>query len=134
MAAAQELEKVDPALALGALEPREPLVADVRAVAVLALVTRPRVVDVDVPRDPQTHREDSVLLPVEPFFAFNDQRVQLARRDRHPILVELLEQKRLGHKRVIVLIENEAAHRRAEVAAASHCRRQIPGDQLARRR
>src|ERR1035438_4847909 len=36
MAAAQELEKVDPALALGALEPREPLVADVRAVAVLA--------------------------------------------------------------------------------------------------
>lgn len=41
----QDLQKVPPALAVGALEGGEQIVADVGAVAVVSLVTRPRVVD-----------------------------------------------------------------------------------------
>jgi hypothetical protein len=48
----QKLEEVDAALALGALEPREPIVADVRDVTVLALVPRSGVVSVYVAADP----------------------------------------------------------------------------------
>ena len=44
----QQLQKVDPALALGGLKPRKIWVANLRHVAVLALMARAGVIDADI--------------------------------------------------------------------------------------
>ena len=111
----QQLEKVDSALACGALKPGEPRVADVRAVPVLALVTRSCVIHVNVPRHPQTHPKDRVLLLVELLLALREETMQLAGRDLHSPLAKLLQDQRFGHLGVVVLIEYKATQRRSEV-------------------
>ena len=48
MPGSQQLQEVDPTLALGAGKPGKPLIADMRAVAVLPLVARGGIIRVDI--------------------------------------------------------------------------------------
>lgn len=61
----QELQEVDPALAGGARKPGEPVVADLRDVAVAALMARPGIIDRDPAADRQCGRQHLVLLGQE---------------------------------------------------------------------
>jgi hypothetical protein len=44
----QQLQKIDPALALGALKPRKQIIANVGAIPILALKTRARIISLEI--------------------------------------------------------------------------------------
>ena len=94
------------------------LVAYVGAIAVLALVSRPGVVHVHVARHFQPSAQDLVLLGVKTIVPFGDDAVDLSCRDVDPQLPQLLQNQRLGHVCVMVLIEDKADQGEVEVAAA----------------
>jgi hypothetical protein len=124
----QDLQEVQPALVVGALERGEQIVADVGAVAVSSLVPRPRVVDLDVSRDLQTRRQQLVLLPVERLLLLSQDPAELAGGDRDAQLEQLLQEQRLGDVLVVILVEDETDQVRPEVAAGDDVVRQ-GGDQ-----
>jgi len=91
---------------------------------------RPGIVHIDIPGDLQTDPENLVLFLVIPLLALGDHAMQLARGNPHSPFTELLENERLGHLRVVVLVEHEAAQGRAEVRCVA-LKVHLSGEQLA---
>jgi hypothetical protein len=102
----QDLQKVQPAFAVGALEVGKQVVADHGAKTVLALVTRAGVVRADERRLGQPHRQHLGLLLVKGVFILGQDAVQLARRNVDVVLPQLLQQQRLGDPGLMILVDN----------------------------
>ena len=113
----EDLQEVEPALAVGALEAGEQLVADVGAVAVVSLVPRPGIIHLHVGRDRQGRRQQLGLLLVEGLGLLGEDAAELAGGDVDAQLVQLLQEQRLGHVLVVILVQDEADQVRPEVAA-----------------
>jgi hypothetical protein len=79
----QQLQEVDPTLALGRREVGEQLVADKRAVAVLALVPRAGVIHLDMRRHLQTHLQQRFLHGMERGAVVQQDPVDLPLGNRH---------------------------------------------------
>ena len=103
---AQQLQEIDPTLAVGAREVGEPFIADVGAVAVVALMACGGVVDVDVAGQFQAHPQQGLFLRVEVLIDLGDDGTELARRDIDAPLTQLLQQQGLCDVGVVVLIED----------------------------
>jgi hypothetical protein len=66
----QQLQKVDAALALGALEPPKQIIANVRTIPLLALMAGTGVVRLQVTGYLNTRRQQLLLLPMKVLFTF----------------------------------------------------------------
>ena len=132
-AGVEQLQKVDPTLAAGARKPGEPVVADLRHVAVVAPMARPGIVHRDVATDLQAGHQQLVLLLEKTPDAAAEQRVDLSHRDVDAPRAQLFVQQRLGDVAVVVLVERVAAKLRPEVSAVE-VRRQLTKQALAVRR
>ena len=121
---AEDLQEVLPALAVGAGEVGEQLVADVRARAVAAPVAGAGVIDLDVRRPGPPRRQQPLLLPVEGRRDFRQQAAELAGGQVEAPLAQLLQQERLGDVVVVVLVQDEGVQVGAVVAAGEHVGRQ----------
>ena len=113
----QNLQEVQPAFAVGALEVGEQVVADRGAIAVLAVMTGPGVVGADVRRRGQPRRQHLVLLLVKGSLVFGQDAVELARRDVDAVLPQLLQQQRLGDLGLMILVQDVGDQVRPEVPA-----------------
>jgi hypothetical protein len=111
----EQFQEIDPTLAVGAREPGEAFVANMRTVPILALMARPRVVHMNVPAALQPRLQQRVLLAMELAMAVGDQRAELPGRDIDLPLPQLLKQERLRHMRMVVLVQDEGAQLRAEM-------------------
>ena len=116
----EDLQEVEPALALGAGEEGEQLVADVGAGTIVPLVPRPGVVHLNVGRDRQGRRQEFGLLLVKGVLSLGQDAAEFAGRDVDAQLVQLFQQQRLGHVLVVVLVEDETDQVRSEVAAGQN--------------
>lgn len=87
----QQAQKVDPALAVGAGEVGEQLVANVSTVAVVARMARTRVVDLNVLRALQRRLQQGFLLAVKVIVTGRDQGTELPGGDLEAPLLQLLE-------------------------------------------
>ena len=127
---AQQLEEVNPALRGGGGEEGEVLVADMGAVAVFAAVARTGVIDVDISAGGEPCGQELVLLVVERVVIVDEEAVELTRGDIDAPLVELAQQQRLSDALVVVLVDDVADKRRAEVGVVQ-MRGQLPDEALA---
>ena len=91
VAGMEQLQEIDPTLAPGAGEPREPVVADLRHVAVMTLVASARVVDRDVAADRQAGDQKLVLFCQEVRVGPAEQRIDLPGGDVDAPLAQLLQ-------------------------------------------
>ena len=114
-AGVEQLQKVDPALTAGARKPGEPVVADLRHIAVVALMARPGIVHRDVATDLQAGHQQLVLLLEKPRVGAAEQRIDLPHRDVDAPLAQLLVEQRLCDVAVVVLVKHVAAKPRPEV-------------------
>jgi len=89
---AEQFQEIDPALAVGAREPGEAFVADMRTVPILALMARTRIVHMNVPAALQSCLQQSVFLAMKVRMAVGDQGTELPGRDVDLPLPQLLEQ------------------------------------------
>lgn len=121
--AAENLQKVDPALAFGTLEIGENFVADVGAVAVFPVMPRPGVVHVQIPGNRDAGPEDFLLLGVEGVLALQEDSGNLAQGNVAANLAKLLPDRRLRRVDVVVLAQNEAAELDAEVPSVEFRRK-----------
>ena len=113
----EQLQEVDSALAAGAGKPRKPVVADLRHIAVVALVARPRIVHGNVAADCKPGDQYLVFFRQKRVVGTAEQRVDLPGGDVDAPLAQLLVQQRLGDMAVVMLIEHVAAQLGAEVPA-----------------
>ena len=101
----------------GTLKPGEYLITDVGAVAILSLMTCARVVNIHVARDFETDTKNLVLFIVKQFVPLDDDTIHLTGRDIDTQFQELFQYQRLGHMRMIVLVDNEAIQGGTKVTA-----------------
>jgi hypothetical protein len=113
----EDLQEVEPALAVGAGEGGEPFVADLGAGPIVPPVPRPGVVHLDVGRDRQGRRQEFGLLLVEGVLPLGEDAAELAGGDVDAQLAQLLQEQRLGHVLMVVLVEDETDQVGSEVAA-----------------
>ena len=106
------------------------LVADMGAVAVFAAVARTGVIDVDISAGGEPCGQELVLLVVERVVIVDEEAVELTRGDIDAPLVELAQQQRLSDALVVVLVDDVADKRRAEVGVVQ-MRGQLPDEALA---
>jgi hypothetical protein len=118
----EQLQEVDPALAAGAGKPGEPVVADLRHIAIVALVARPGVIHADVAAERKPGDQHLVLFRQKRVVGTAEQGVDLPGGDVDAPLAQLLVQQWLGDMAVVMLIEQVAAQFRAEVPAVEACR------------
>ena len=124
----EQFQEVEPALARGAGEAGEELIADLGAGAIVPLVPRPGVVHLDVVRDRQGRRQEFGLLLVEGRVLLGEDAVEFAGGDVDAQLVQLFQEQRLGDVLVVVLVEDVTDQVRSVVAAGQDIGREW-GDQ-----
>ena len=88
----EQLQEVDAALAGSAGKPSEPVVADLRHVAVIALMARPRIVHGDVAADLQAGDQQLVLFRQKRIVGTAEQGIDLPDGDVDPPRAQLLVQ------------------------------------------
>ncbi len=88
----QELEKIDPALTLGAAKPGEEVVPNLGDVAVLALMPRPRMIDRDEGADRQANLQQPILLRKERFVVVAEEGIDLPHGEVDAPFEQLLAQ------------------------------------------
>ena len=112
----QHPEKIEPALALRGLEEGKVLVADMRRVAIAALMAGAGIVDRQRRGAGKAGGQDLLLLGVERRLALGQEIAQRGQRHLDAEGMQLGEQLRLGHIALVVLLQHEANQVRSEMA------------------
>ncbi len=110
-------------------KPGEPVVADLRHIAVAALMPGTGIIHADPATDRQGGGEQLVLLGQERAGVTGEQGVDLSHGDVDAPLAQLFVQQRLGDLTVMVLVEHVAAQIGTEVTAIQIAR-QRPDESL----
>ncbi len=124
LAAMQYFQEVHPALAVGALEAGEQVVADHGAITVTPLVSGPGIIRADVGRGLKPRCSHLVLLLVERLVVLRQDATELALGNVDAEVMQLLQQQRLRHVRVVILVQNIAGQVWAIVTTRQHVGRQ----------
>ena len=90
LAAVQDLQKVQPALAVGALETGEQIVADHRAIAIAPLVSGSGIIRADVHCRLQPRCPHFVFLLMEKVLVLRQQAIEFAFGNIHTVIVQTL--------------------------------------------
>jgi hypothetical protein len=114
---AQAFEEVHAALRIGRPEPRETIVADLRAHRVAPLVARPGVIDADPGCVRKSGAQDIARLLEEGLMAGDQQAHELPLGDFDPDREQLGEQAGRGDLPLMILAEHETAQLGAEMAS-----------------
>ena len=114
---AQQLQEVDAALRIGAVEDGEVFIAKMGAIAIFSGMASSGVVDVQIGADAKAGVQQGILFLMERRLVFGNQPVELAAGEVDAPIAQLLPQQGLGDPLVMILIEDEAAQGGTEVGA-----------------
>ena len=126
MTGAQHGQKIQSAFALGGAEPREMIIADLRADPIARLVARTGVIRTYPVGRGQTRPQHITRLVDKAVLAGDQQAHDLPARNIHANGAQLCRQATHSHLALMVLVQHEAAQRRTEMTVQA--RRQRSGD------